>query len=850
MRLSPGARLGPYEVLSVLGSGGMGEVYLARDHRLDRRVAIKARQVGTAASAADRARVLREGRAAARLTHPCIASIYDVIEEDDTAYLVMEYVDGPTLRNALRDGALPHDRAIDLGLDLCDALAAAHDHLVVHGDIKPENLCLTTNGRLKVLDFGIARMSVDASSATVTSTSGEIDVGRHAGTPQYMAPEQFEGHPASIRTDIYAASAVLFEMLTGRPPHRGRNALEIGLQALKDEAPRADAFQPAVPAAVADVVAAGLNREPGLRPGSASELAFRLKATRTTANAAPVISAAAAGGQRSRRAPMWLATAAVLLALAGWGAWRWTRGSPLVSSQGQPLPVVAILPLDTVGVDQRHAFLGVGIADTLIANLASVPGVVVVSRADSAPYASQRGDLRRVARELGATLVVDGSLQTSGDAVRVAITLVRADASVAWGSSYEGRLDQVFDLYPPLTNGLADALTLRLSAPERRRLERPPTVNGDALAAYTGARERLDRRDLAGNLAMAIEGFERAIALDPTFALAHAGLSEAYHRDFRITGSTSAIEKAAAAAETAARIDQYGVATRISLCTIDAARGRLREAEAACRQALALQPDSDAAFRQLAGVLSLAGRQSEADEAFRRAIALRPGYWDNHHAYGSHLYASGRLDEAAAVFRRVIELQPDGPRGHQALGTVYQTQDRLDEALAEYQKAAERGSGPYVYSNMGTIEHWNGRYREAIAYYDKAIAEAPDDPILYRNKGDSLQRLGEAGAARAAYSRAMRLIEEQRRASALSTELAALRAVLLVKLGRVEEGRAEAKRLAAEHPEDSEAQYQLAIASALSGQAGAAREALDRAFALGFSRSLAAHDDDLGSVRR
>jgi adenylate cyclase len=151
---------------------------------------------------------------------------------------------------------------------------------------------------------------------------------------------------------------------------------------------------------------------------------------------------------------------------------------------------------------------------------------------------------------------------------------------------------------------------------------------------------------------------------------------------------------------------------------------------------------------------------------------------------------------------------------------------------------------------MGTIEHWNGRYREAIAYYDKAIAEAPDDPILYRNKGDSLQRLGEAGAARAAYSRAMRLIEEQRRASALSTELAALRAVLLVKLGRVEEGRAEAKRLAAEHPEDSEAQYQLAIASALSGQAGAAREALDRAFALGFSRSLAAHDDDLGSVRR
>ena len=375
-------------------------------------------------------------------------------------------------------------------------------------------------------------------------------------------------------------------------------------------------------------------------------------------------------------------------------------------------------------------------------------------------------------------------------------------------------------------------------------------MNGAALAEYTKAREKLDRRDLAGNLPMAIEGFQKAIALDPSFALAHAGLSEAHYRDFRLTGSADAVEKAASAAETAAKIDQYGVATRISLCAIDAARGRLVEAEAACRQALALQPDSDAASRQLASVLSQAGRPEEADQAFRRAIERRPGYWDNHHAYGSFLYNANRLDEAAAEFREVIRLQPDGPRGYQALGTVYQSQDRLDEAFAEYRKAVERGSGPYVYSNMGTIEHWNGRFREAIGYYDKAIAEAPTDPTLFRNKGDSLQQLGDATQARAAYARALLLIEEQRQAGALSPSIASLRAVLFAKLGRFEEGETDARRLAAAHPDDSEVLYQLAVVTALSGRVENARQALERAFTLGYPRSLAARDDDLVTVLR
>jgi serine/threonine-protein kinase len=848
MRLSPGDRLGPYEVLSVLGTGGMGEVYLARDHRLDRRVAIKARHLGTRTDGAV-ARVLHEGRAAARLSHPRIASVYDVIEDGDTAYLVMEYVEGRTLRSTLRDGPLPSSRAIGLGVDLCDALGEAHEHGVVHGDIKPENICLTPDGHLKVLDFGIARVAADTSGVTATSPGEAFGAGRFMGTPQYAAPEQFEGESASIRSDVYAAAAVVFEMLTGRPPVQGRDALEIGLRALRADAPRADAIQPSVPPALADALADALHRNPRERPGSAGELAGRLRESRTQTGTGPILTArVAAIPARRRWLPIALA-ALVVLPLLAWAGWKWRPGSaPGPGAEFAP-PVVAILPLDYVGTDQRHAFLGLGIADTLIANLASAPGVVVVSRADSASYAARRNDLRRVARELGADFIVDGSVQTAGDAVRVALTLVRDDASVAWGKSYEGRLDRVFDLYPQLTGGLADALTLRLSGAERSRLARPATVNSAALAEYASAGEKLARADLAGNLALAVAGFRRALDLDPRFALARAGLAEAYSVEFRQTLNPAALERAIPEAEEALRLDPYLVAAHVSLGTAYTEAGRLDEARGAFERAIALQPSNDDALRGLGIALTRAGEHAPAEDAFKRAVALRPGFWSNHMEYGRLLYATGRLDDAAREFKAGIESQPDSPRGYQALGTVYQVQGQLELALDNYRKAHQFSPSVNLSLNLGVVEHWMGRYDAAITAFREAASLAPDDPVPVRNMGDSLLRLGREAEARQAYARALALVEAQLRVNPASASTIALQGVLLAKLGRFTEAAAAVRHAVERAPKDSEVVYQQAVVSALAGRVDEGRRELTRAIDLGFPRGLSDRDEDLAVLR-
>jgi len=853
MRLSPGARLGPYEVLSVLGTGGMGEVYLARDHRLERRVAIKARHLGDSTSAEERRRVLHEGRAAARLSHPRIAPVFDVIEDQDTSFLVMEYVEGRTLRSLLRNGPLPVPRAVALGLELCEALASAHGNGVVHGDVKPENLCIAPDGHLKVLDFGIARIvrpaAEPAAAATVTEES--LRAGRFAGTPQYAAPEQFEGAASSIRSDIYGAGAVIFEMLTGQPPFPGRDALEIGLRALTGEAPRADQVHPPVPAAVADVVAAALRRSPEARLQSADELASALRSTRTgTANVwTPETTPAAVLPRTIRqrwRVPAGVLALAVLITL-GWAAWRTVGGSSSPAT-ATTLPVVAILPLEGAGNDQRAVSLGTGLADTMIANLASVPGVVVVARSTSAAAAAYRSDLRRVSRDLGSTFVVDGSVQSLSGRVRVTLTLVRADGSVAWGRTYEGLEDDVSGLQRQLAGGLTDALALRLSAPERQRLGRPATVNTAALAAYATAREKLSRADLAGNVALAVSGFRRALELDPGFALARAGLADAYGVEFRQTRDPAALERAIPEVQEALRVDPYQGAAYVSLGTIYTEAGRVEEARAAFERAIALQPNNDDAYRGLGVAHARGGQKKEATQALEKAIGLRPGFWLNHHEYGRLLFTQGRLDEAAHAFQTVITLQPDSPRGYQALGTVYQSQDKLELALENYRRAHQYSPSVNLALNLGVVEHWMGRFEAAVSAFGEAASLAPNDPTPARNMGDSYLRMGKKAEARDAYQRALGLTEAQLRVDQSSPLTLSDQAVLLAKLGRFSEADTVMRRAAALAPEDNEMVFRQAVVSALAGRVNEARQQLQHAIDLGFPVALAAHDDDVAPL--
>lgn len=882
MQFTTGQRVGPYEVLSRVGSGGMGDVYAARDPRLDRRVALKVLRPRTSASDQDRRRLLREGRALARIVHPHVAAVYDVVDTGEAAVLVLEYVEGRTLRRVMEGGPLPPGRALAIAVQICEALEAAHAHGVVHGDIKPENVCLTATGHVKVLDFGIARVVARPDTeANGTLTTDSAIPGAFAGTPRYAAPELFTGAPADEQTDVYAVGAVFYEMLTGRPPHAGAHALEIGMNALAGAPARADALVPDIPAAVADEAARAVATDRRVRPASAAALAARLRTLppveggtgeAPTLSHADVAAALAAHrpddgpsslrrlsstlastivlAPRHRRRTAALALVALVLAGTGWFAWRaWPARAPALMTGGPP--VLAILPLEAVGDDRRAAAIGLGVADALIADLAGTPGLVVVSRRVSAPFAGGRRDLARVARDLGATLLADGTVQAEGDAVRVSLTLVRADATVAWGRSVTGEVRRVLDLQRELADGLRAALRssgLGASPAGGAAPPAPATLDPDALAEYSEALQRLTRQDLAGNLDLAIDGFTRALARDGGFVLAHVGLSDAYMARHRQTQSPDALAEAASHAGRATTLAPYHAEAWVALARVHTGSGRDADARAALERALSLQPANDEAWRELALARAAGGDRAGAEQAFRRAIELRPGYWPNHHEFGRFLFETGRDAEAAEEFRAVIARQPDSPRGYQALGTVLQAQGHLAEALANYERATELSPSVNAHLNVGVLHHWAGRYREAVAAYEQAASLAPDDPVPPRNVGDSLLRAGDAAGARTAYARALGLTERALRQSPGALDLRELRAVLLAKLGRHAEAGREAAAVVAEGRGPETAHYTQAVVLALAGRTAEARAALDRALAAGYPRSLAERDDDLAEV--
>lgn len=887
MQFVTGDVVGPYEVLSRLGRGGMGDVYLARDPRLDRRVALKVLRPRPGTPALDRRKVLREGRAVARIVHPLVAAVFDVVDIGDLTVLVLEYVEGRTLRQVIEAGPLPPAEACGVAAQICDAIDAAHAHGVVHGDIKPENVCLTATGQVKVLDFGIARVMARAGpDADGTVTTDSVALGSFAGTPRYAAPELFAGAPADPRTDVYAVGAVLFEMLTGLPPHAGHNAIEIGLNARAGPAPRVDGVRRDVPAAVADVVARALAGDRHDRTPTAASLATSLRALATlgggTGDAPTLTSAGFAAALSTRvatdgppgsppranattlrplattlvaspRAPWHVAAAAavVVLLLAG-GLWRLLPGPPAAVVDATPR-VLAILPLEPVGQGPHQAAIGMGIADTLIADLADARGLVVVSRRAATPL-SGRDNLAGIARELGATLLVDGTVQAVGDALRVAITLVRPDGTVAWGRTVEGTTAQLFDLQRQLVTGLREALhvqpapsTVASIAERATRPQGPASLDVEALSDYTDALQRLARQDLAGNIDLAVDGFTRALDRDPGFVLAHVGLSDAHMAAYRQSRDADALERATRHADRAAALAPYHAETWVAVARVRAARGQADAARQALERALGLQPTNDEAWRELADVQASQGQRGAAEEALRRAVALRPGYWRNHHEFGRFLFEIGRLDEAASQFRQVIEFQPDSPRGYQALGTVLQAQGRDAEAILNYERATRISPSVNAFLNVGVLHHWAGRFREAIASYERAAALAPEDPVPQRNIGDSLLRLDAATRARTAYARALGLAERELTRNPTSTATLELHAVLLAKLGRFAEAERQSVALAAS-PGTESAHYARAVVLALSGRQTLARPELERAIALGYPRELAARDEDLAGV--
>jgi serine/threonine-protein kinase len=845
------ARLSNYRLERLLGAGGMGSVYLAHDLVLDRAVAIKFIASERAADDAARRRLIHEARAAAALEHPNICSVHDVIvDADGRACIVMQYVEGETLAQVLRRGPLDVRLALALTTDLASALAAAHARGIIHRDLKPQNIMVTPERRAKLLDFGIARqveLAGTGDEATATSLTGP---GAIVGTPAYMSPEQAQQLPLDGRTDLFTLGAVLFECLTGRRAFEGDTPLRVASQVLEHDPPPVSSLRQELSAQHDELCRRLLAKHPDDRFKSAEELlgALRVLTPETgrhphagDVRPAPGRSALALAGVRPFRPGRVVAAVAVVMVVAAAaiardaGLWVWRPAA--ISST----PVlIGVLPFINDSADARHDATVAGLTRALATRLRSVAPLRVLS-ADEIREAIRelrttgdaRPDAAVVARSLNAGFVIDGALVRSGSTFEVTADLVRPDGvrlSVGRYAAEGGPLD----LQRRLAEGLI--LALREAAVVTEADEpSPPTENADAFAEYSQGRVFLERPDVPGNLDHAIRLFQGAIAKDREFALAHAGLAEAYWAQFGETKNPEWTARAMAANLEALKIDPTLAEVRMSLAVMYHAQGRRDEAVEELKAVMALQPQNDHVHRLLADIHSDLGEWDAAIAEAKQAATLRGSYWRNHSQLGVTYLRAGRFDDAAEAFRRVTRLQPDSVRGYQALGTALHMGGRLEAALVEYEKAIQLGASGGTYANVGTLYFWRGNAQKAADAYEKAVALQPNNPTLHANLGDAYARLGQSARATQSYERALDRVQKLLTVNPNDAGHLAALALYQAKLGQRDAAAEHIQKAVAISPKDWQVLYHAAIVGALAGDRASACGVLARALEHGAS---------------
>ena len=818
----------------------MGSVFLAEDPRLGRKVALKKVVEGRNRNQKARERLRREARAAAQLSHPNIASIFDVVEDGGEFYVVMEYVDGVSLDKVVGERRLQTEEVRQIGIQLADALEAAHSSGIIHRDIKPSNVALRTDGRVKLLDFGLARMDPRSSESQVEPLTGSNEV---MGTYAYLAPEVLAGSQADERSDLYSLGVVLYELATGARFRRrhGSNRRTEKLEALES---RPDASASVVVSAIRKATSpdpqARFQDSKALRQ-ALSETSLELALTRTRGRLRTTLAT-------QRWLPRWSSAATaggtLLLITAGLAFYLSSAKEDVVARPR----AVAVLPLVNATGEPSLDPVCTGIAYTLIAKLTRVSSLTTVSRAATLEHTAN-ADVPTIARELGVDYVVLGTMQRSSARLQITVNLIAEDDSVVWGDVYQGEETQLFELQRRIALGLVDALRLRLSPPEREFVLSVPTTDREAYAEYSQGRAFLERLDLPGNLDHAETLFQSARERDPGFVEALAALGETYWARYRATRDATWAERAWEVSERAANQEQDNPAVLFSLALTLHGTGRADAAVETLKRLIAIQPNHDDAHALLGEIYSDRGNIEPAVDAFQRSIAIRPNFWRHHRALGLAYFHAGEVPKAIAAFRRITELLPDSPSGFQLVGLAHHSNGDLESALSNYRRAIALGPNPAALSNVGTIHYRQGEYQKAAAAYQEAIELRPNSPGTYRNLGDAYRRLGQQKEAEEAYLTALELMRERLDVNPKNARNWGMLAVYEAKLGREVEATIHAEEALELAPLDAHVSYSAAVVYSILGRTQEALELLTRAAEQGHSRSEIAIDDDFEILR-
>jgi eukaryotic-like serine/threonine-protein kinase len=782
-----GQTLGRYHIIEKIGEGGMGVVYRVHDERLDRDVALKVLSASTLADESALKRFRKEALALSKLNHPNIATVFDFDSQDGVYFLAMEYVAGETLAQKLTSGPLSEAQAVELGEQIAAALEEAHAHNIVHRDLKPGNIAITRSGRLKVLDFGLAKLLRPAGDRAITESLAEYGA---AGTLPYMSPEQLRGETVDVRTDLYSAGAVLYEMAAGRPPFPQTHRTLL-IDAILNHMPSPPhTHNHTVKPAFESIIMKALDKTPERRYQSAKELSVDLKRLVLSKVLTPL-----ARRRVTRRA--WLSIAgaisfAAIFALIFVGVRnfeisRHARSAPAIVSGIPPLSsgrFVAVLPIQVLGDASQVGYLAQGVQEALSTKLFQLKDLRVTS-SDEADKADQKQPLTKIARTLGANYLVQGTLQGSGDRIRVTMGLQDAlhDKRV-WSGEFDGIASDLFTLEVQIYSQLVTALNINPTSEEIASARARPTENAAAYDLYVRGRNSLrSPYDDVKSIQSALDYFDQALHKDPAFVLTYIGTADASLRMYHLKKDSVWTQKALSAAQAAEQLDDGLPEVHSVLGSTYLTMGKYAEAVAELKRAVSLSPTSDEAYRRLGAAYLARGDYPHGIEAFQKAIDLNPYFWVNHNALGNAYFQSGDYSKASQSFKQITALAPDSETAYENIGNAFAQRGMYQESVPFFQKALQIEPYYTTYSNLGAAYFFLKQYAQAVPMFEKAVELNPNDSSAAVNLADAYRGAGQQDKARTTYQQAVSLGYKQLQTNPQDADVMAEIALCYANLG-------------------------------------------------------------------
>ena len=757
MELSAGSTLSHYRIVSKIGAGGMGEVYLAEDIRLGRKVALKILNADLTKHEDRVRRFEQEARAASALSHPNILTIFDIGKEDSTHFIATEFIDGQTLRSALTRARLKIGEALEIALQAAAALAAAHSAGIIHRDIKPENIMLRPDGLIKVLDFGLAKLvetqAPSTNSGARTIAKADTDPGTVMGTAAYMSPEQARGQTVDARTDIFSLGVVIYEMIAGRAPFDGETASHVIVSILEKEPAPLTRGSPDASGELERIVTKALAKdkderyqtvkdllidlkrlkqrrdvdaeiERSISPDTISRLALGtssgLEAVATAAPSALSTGNVAAhstssaeylvSGIKQHRKGIIAALAFLLIAGALLVYSFYPAGDDAIDS-------IAVLPLSNAGGDPNLDYLSDGVSESLINSLSQLQRLRVTARSTAFRYKGKESDPQQVGRDLNVRAVLMGRVRQMGDSLNIQVDLVDAKTGAQlWGEEYNRKLSDILAVKQDISREITDKLRLKLTGDEQKQIARRDTTNAEAYQSYLRGRYHWNKRS-GDELKTAIAQFQQAIDRDSNYALAYTGLADCYMLLEQYAGvpTSESGAKTKAACERALAIDDSLAEAHTSLAFHHYQSWRWEEAEKEFKRAISLNPNYPTARHWYSILLSALGRDDEVMAEIKRAQELDPLSGVLEVNIGEAYVKTGDFDSAMEHAKRLVQLDPNFALSHHIYGLAYLRQRRYAEAAAEFQQDVTKDRSAFSLSNLGYALAMAGRRDEAAA---------------------------------------------------------------------------------------------------------------------------------------